>query len=68
MPNLIGKNAAIADDELKRLGFTNIQYGSADPDDKVVLLLANWTVTKQSAKAGERLPSDALIVLTCTKQ
>jgi hypothetical protein len=68
MPNLVQKNAAVADDELRKLGFTNVQYGSQDKDDKVVLLLPNWTVTKQSTKAGAQVPTDALIVLTCTKQ
>lgn len=68
VPDLKGENAAVADDTLRKLGFTNIRFGSADEDDKVVLLLANWTVTKQSAKAGRKLPLDTLIVLTCTKQ
>lgn len=68
VPNLVGKNAAVADDELRKLGFTNISFGSQDKDDKVVILLANWTVTKQSTKAGAKVPVDTLIVLTCTKE
>ncbi|MER6755216.1 PASTA domain-containing protein [Micromonospora echinofusca] len=68
MPNLKGMNAAVADDKLRKLGFTNVQYGSQDENDTVVLLLANWTVTKQSAKAGTKLAPDDLIVVTCTKQ
>ncbi|MEV0730613.1 PASTA domain-containing protein [Polymorphospora sp. NPDC050346] len=68
MPDLKGLNAAIADDKLRKLGFTNIQYGSQDEYDTMVLLLANWTVTKQSAKAGSELAPDDLIVVTCTKQ
>ena len=68
MPDLVGKNAAVAQDELKRLGFTNIQLGSADEHDTLVLLAANWTVVEQSADAGEKLPADALIVLTCSKK
>ncbi|TDC29490.1 PASTA domain-containing protein, partial [Micromonospora sp. 15K316] len=68
MPNLKGLNAAVADDKLRKLGFTNIQYGSADENDTLVLMLANWTVTKQSAKAGTKLAADDLIVVTCTKQ
>ena len=57
----------MAADELRKLGFTNIQFGSQDEDDKVVILPSNWTVTKQSAKADKSLPSVSLIVLTCTK-
>jgi hypothetical protein len=68
MPKVTGENAAVADDKLRKLGFTNIQYGSQDKDDTFVLLLANWTVTKQSAKAGAKVKTDTLIVLTCTKQ
>lgn len=68
MPKVTGENAAVADDKLRKLGFTNIQYGSQDEDDKVVLLLTNWTVAKQSTKAGAKVKTDTLIVLTCTKQ
>lgn len=68
MPNLVGKNAAVADDMLTKAGFTNVDFGSQDPDDKVVIMRSNWTVTKQSTKAGEKVKSDAKIVLTCTKQ
>ncbi|GAA4243119.1 hypothetical protein GCM10022255_000840 [Dactylosporangium darangshiense] len=68
MPNVVGKNAAVAMDELQRLGFTKIQLGSQDPGDTVVILAANWTVAKQSTPAGTQAPTDALIVLTCTKK
>ncbi len=68
MPDLVGENAAVADDTLRRLGFTNIQYGSQDKDDKFVIWLPNWTVTKQSVEPGEEVPLDTLIVLTCTKE
>lgn len=68
MPKVTGENAAVADDKLRKLGFTNISYGSQDEDDKVVLLLTNWTVAKQSTKAGAKVKTDTLIVLTCTKE
>ncbi|WP_213453353.1 PASTA domain-containing protein [Rhizomonospora bruguierae] len=68
MPDVVGQNAAVAEDELRRLGFTKIQLGSQDEHDTVVILAANWTVTKQSTGAGERVPLDTLIVLTCTKK
>ncbi|TDC80078.1 PASTA domain-containing protein [Micromonospora sp. KC606] len=68
MPDLKGLNAAVADDKLRKLGFTNVQYGSQDEKDKLVLMLVNWTVTKQSAKAGTKLAADDLVVVTCTKQ
>ncbi|MCM0675324.1 PASTA domain-containing protein [Micromonospora phytophila] len=68
MPNVVGQNAAVAADQLRKLGFTDIQYGSQDETDTVVLLASNWTVAKQSTKAGSKVPIDTLIVLTCTKE
>lgn len=68
MPDLVGENASVAADELERLGFTNIQFGSADADEKVVLLPQNWTVKSQSPKPGKKVRTDRLVVLTCTKK
>lgn len=68
MPNLVGENASIAADTLRRLGFEKVQHGSADPDDRVVLLPQNWTVSSQSPKPGTKVSTDQLVVLTCTKQ
>lgn len=68
MPKVTGQNAAVADDKLRKLGFTNISYGSQDKNDTWVVLLQNWTVTKQSTKVGAKVSTDTLIVLTCTKE
>lgn len=68
MPNLVGENAAVAEDQLRKLGFTRIEFGSQDANDTLVIVRANWTVAKQSAKPGTNVPTDTLIVLTCTKQ
>lgn len=67
IPELTGKNAAVAIDELKRMGFQRIELGSLDPEVETVMFPANWTVSKQSAGPGTPLPPDALIVLTCTR-
>lgn len=67
VPNLVGKNAAVATDELERLGFVNIDYGSVDIGE-TVLLPVNWTVAEQSHAPGVTIPTDTLIVLGCTKQ
>lgn len=67
MPDIVGQNAAVAADQLRKLGFTEIQYGSQDTNATVVLMPANWTVTKQSAAPGAKISADTLIVLTCTK-
>ncbi len=68
MPNLLKKNAAVAQDELEKLGFKRVQFGSQDAEDTVVLVASNWTVTKQSTAAGAQMSTDTLIVLTCTKK
>lgn len=67
MPDVRGQNGAIAGDYLAKLGFTNVQFGSQDPLDSWVVLPENWTVKKQSTKAGTKISTDTLIVLTCTK-
>ena len=68
VPNLVGKNAAVAEAELEKLGFTNIKLGSVDQYDTVVILPENWKVAEQSHPAGQTIPTDTLIVLGCTKQ
>lgn len=67
VPAVVGKNAAVAEDELKRAGFTKIRFSSGDPDHRVVLLPQNWQVEKQSAVPGSNLEPDAVFVLTCRK-
>jgi PASTA domain-containing protein len=66
MPDVVGVNAAVAVDTLKKLGFTNIDLGTVDGRPAVVLP-QNWTVKEQSAKPGELLAADAKIVLGCTR-
>ncbi|MDG4821917.1 PASTA domain-containing protein [Asanoa sp. WMMD1127] len=70
MPDLVGLNAAVAQDKLERLGWPpeQIELGSQDEMDTFVILPANWTVTKQSEKAGSKVEPGGLIVLTCTKK
>jgi hypothetical protein len=68
VPNLVGKNAAVASDELKRIGFTNIKFGSVDQYDTVVILPENWKVAEQSHVPGLTIATDTLFVLGCTKQ
>ncbi|KAG0030834.1 hypothetical protein BGZ83_004662 [Gryganskiella cystojenkinii] len=68
MPNLIGKNAVMAVDELKKLGLPrkSIELSAAD-SHKLVLDPVNWTVIKQSIQAGALLEPDTLVVLGCKK-
>ncbi|WP_041841255.1 PASTA domain-containing protein [Actinoplanes friuliensis] len=66
LPKVAGENAAIAEDQLRRLGFTNIRLNSSG-GGKVGERTAEWTVKKVSPKAGKKLKAGALIVLTCTR-
>ena len=66
VPNVVGHNADVALDELKRAGFNNVDLGTVD-GHKFVALPQNWTVKTQSAKAGELLPGNAKIVLGCAR-
>ncbi|MGI8648229.1 MAG: hypothetical protein DLM55_11975 [Acidimicrobiales bacterium] len=65
--NVVGKNAAVARDELSRAGFTKIRLTSGDSRYRFVLVPQNWTVQSQSAAPGTSLERDAVLVLTCTK-
>ena len=69
IPSVIDMNAAVARDELERLGFTNVQFGSLDEEHNTlgVLVPANWTVVEQSHAPGSMVLTDAVIVLGCVK-
>lgn len=69
MPDLVGMNGAVAEDELKAAGFTGeIKFGTKDQTDSFVVLPENWAVTKQSHKPGKNVRANAVIVLTVTKE
>lgn len=70
LPDFKGQNAAIARQWLVDRGwneFSDIKLGSQDRYETMVLLPENWTVTKQSHKAGSKVKVGTTIVLTCTK-
>jgi hypothetical protein len=66
--DLVGKNAQLADDELHRLGITNVSYASQDAGSTMVLLLRNWTVTRVEPAPGTVMSSADRIVVTATKK
>lgn len=67
IPDVVGKNGAVATDALKRAGFTNVTHGSATPGVDMVLMLSNWTVTAVEPGEGSVVPTDSAVVLTMTK-
>jgi hypothetical protein len=67
MPDVVGLNAADAEARLHDLGLRNLRFASGDKRYLMVLVLHNWTVTKQSVAAGTQVDRLAEIVLTCVK-
>ncbi|MFI6366747.1 PASTA domain-containing protein [Nocardia sp. NPDC050630] len=67
IPNVVGKNGAVAADELKRAGFTNVTYGSATPGVEMVIMPSNWTVKSVEPGVGTAVASNSAVVLTMTK-
>ncbi|MFC4061991.1 PASTA domain-containing protein [Planomonospora corallina] len=70
LPDFTGQNAAVAQEWLVDHGwdeYEEIKLGSQDEYDTFVILPENWTVTKQSHRAGTKVKVGTTIVLTCTK-
>jgi hypothetical protein len=63
IPDIVGKNGAIVLDQLTKLGFTNVQYGSVNPKDKVPILYTNWTVVSVEPGPGTVVSSDSIVVV-----
>jgi PASTA domain len=66
MPDLVGQNAAVAVDRLHKLGLKNVDLGTVDGHEFVVLP-QNWTVRTQSAQPGDRIAADTKVVLGCSR-
>ncbi len=66
MPDVVGQNAAVALDKLHKLGLKNVDLGTVDGHEFVVLP-QNWTVKTQTAKPGEKLAPDTKVVLGCAR-
>lgn len=61
--DLIGKNAQLADDELRNLGILDISYASQDASSTFTPPLQNWTVTKVEPAPGARvLTTDTIVI------
>ncbi|MGW4561057.1 PASTA domain-containing protein [Streptomyces sp. NPDC004561] len=65
MPDLAGKNAEKAEEQLEKLGVpkSRIELRADDGNHAVVLVASNWDVNTQSVKAGERLGVKQVLVL-----
>lgn len=68
MPNLVGKNGAVAKDDLERIGFDSSRIKLAPGDGHVLTVMpSHWSVTAQSEQPGAVVSLQELIVLTVRK-
>ncbi len=67
VPKLVGQSADDARDQLKDLGF-KVKLKAKPKKDGPVFLASNWTVTKQSVKAGKKAKVGKKITLTVKKK
>jgi hypothetical protein len=65
MPDLVGKNAEKAEDQLEKLGVpeSRIKLRADDGHHLVVLVPSNWDVNTQSVKAGRQLGAKQVLAL-----
>jgi len=68
LPEVAGQNGAIVYDQLTDLGLTNLQLASQDTEDKFVVNPANWVAVDIAPEAGTLVSSDAVVVVTMTKE
>ncbi|MGH3981348.1 MAG: exonuclease domain-containing protein [Pseudonocardiaceae bacterium] len=66
--DLVGNNAQLADDELRKLGISDISYASQDADNTFAPPLQNWTVTKVEPAPGTAVFTTGTIMITVTKK
>lgn len=67
IPDLSGQNAKIAQDKLKALGLTNVEFASATPKYQNVFVPANWTVVGIEPAPGTAVKASDTVVIKVTK-
>ncbi|GAB3976917.1 hypothetical protein GCM10029978_065140 [Actinoallomurus acanthiterrae] len=67
MPDLVGKNGAVAKDDLERLGFADNRIKLSPENRAFVAMPSHWTVAAQSERPGTRVSLQELIVLSVDK-
>lgn len=67
VPNVVGHNHQLAQDELQAAGFYGLAEEDATGQGRVLVWDRNWVVVRQSPKAGTRVSTDATITLYSKK-
>lgn len=66
--DLVGKNAQLADNELRMLGIVDISYASQDADSTFTPPLTNWTVARVLPAPGAATLTINTVAITVTKK
>lgn len=67
IPDLTGQNGKIAENKLKALGFTDVEFASATSKYQNVFMPANWTVVGIEPAPGTTANATDTVVLKVTK-
>ena len=67
MPNLVGQNLQLAQDQLQALGSYLMDQTDAAGLSRVQVLDSNWQVCSQSPAPGKTVPVDTMVVLSSVK-
>lgn len=67
LPDVTGVNADLAQEQLEKLGLTNVEFASANPKYSVVVLARNWTVTGMEPAAGTAVSAGDTVILKVYK-
>lgn len=66
--DLVGKNAQLADNELRMLGIVDISYASQDAERTFAPPLTNWTVARVFPAPGTAALTTNTVVITVTRK
>lgn len=67
MPNLVGENLQLAQDQLQALGSYLMDQEDAAGLSRVQVIDSNWQVCVQSPAPGKTVPVDTMVVLSSVK-
>jgi beta-lactam-binding protein with PASTA domain len=67
VPNVVGKDHQLAQDTMQAAGLYALEEEDATGQGRVLLFDRNWTVVRQSPKAGTKVSEDQTITLFSKK-
>ena len=67
MPNVVGQNLQLSQDQLQALGSYLMDQTDAAGLSRIQVLDSNWQVCAQSPAPGKTVPVDTMVVLSSVK-